>query len=76
MAWEKLVTARNELEAEMICGLLKSGGIPVQQKYKGIDQCLKIIMGPVVTVEIWVPAEHLAEAREMINSFSGHQNLL
>lgn len=54
----------------MISGLLEGGGIPTRRRYKGIDQYLKIIMGPVVAVEIWVPEENFPEALEMISSFS------
>ncbi len=71
MAWKKLLTAHNDLEAEMICGLLNGEGIPTQRRYKGVDQYLKIIMGPVVAVEIWVPEEHIEEALAIVKSFSG-----
>lgn len=74
MAWKKLTTARNDLEAEMISGLLRGAEIPFQHRYKGINQYLKIIMGPVVAVEIWVPEERLAEALAMIESFPGENN--
>ncbi|MBE3585232.1 DUF2007 domain-containing protein [Desulfofundulus thermocisternus] len=40
MAWEKLLTAANDLEADMIAGLLKQAGIPTRYKYSGINSYL------------------------------------
>jgi len=70
MIWKKLITARNEPEAGMICGLLEVHGVLTQRRYKGIDQYLNIIMGPVATVQIWVPEEQIQEARTILESFS------
>ncbi|MCL6447774.1 MAG: DUF2007 domain-containing protein [Armatimonadetes bacterium] len=74
MTWKKLTTAHNDLEAEMIGGLLRGAEIPFQRRYKSINQYLKIIMGPVVAVEIWVPEEQLAEALALLESFSKDNN--
>ncbi|MDQ0286277.1 hypothetical protein J2Z49_001389 [Desulfofundulus luciae] len=73
MAWEKLCTAANDLEADMIAGLLNHAGIPTQRKYSGINRCLKVIMGPVVALEIWVPAARIQEAREILAAFTQNQ---
>lgn len=70
MKWEKLLSALNDLEADMICGLLENEGILTQRKYSGINQYLKIVMGPVVEVEIWVPYDRITEARQIIEAFS------
>lgn len=73
MTWEKLCTAANDLEADMIAGLLNHSGIPTQRKYPGINRCLKVIMGPVVALEIWVPAVRIREAREVLAAFTGNE---
>lgn len=69
MAWEKLFTAANELEAKLITGLLSAAGIPYRYRYSDINRYLKIVMGPVVDVEIWIPGEKMAQAREIIRAF-------
>ncbi|SHF21013.1 Putative signal transducing protein [Desulfofundulus australicus DSM 11792] len=74
MAWEKLLTAANDLEADMIAGLLKQAGIPTRYKYSGINSYLKVVMGPVVPLEIWVPAEKIREAQEILAAFTGNKS--
>lgn len=70
MPWKKLCTAANDIEAEMIAGLLADAGIPIQRKYTGINQYLKVVMGPVVPVEIWVPQGKVSEAKDIIKAFT------
>ena len=74
MTWKKLTTVNNDLEAEMIGGLLRGAEIPCQRRYKGINQYLKIIMGPVVAVEIWVPEERLDEAQSLLETCPEDKN--
>lgn len=71
MEWKKLATVEGDLEADVVCGLLEGEGIPTKRKYRGIDQYLKIVMGPVVAVEIWVPEERHKEAGEILKAFEG-----
>lgn len=73
MEWKKLATVDGDLEAEVVCGLLEGEGIPARKKYRGIDQYLKIVMGPVVAVEIWVPEEKFAEAGAILKSFEARE---
>ncbi|OAT85210.1 putative signal transducing protein [Desulfotomaculum copahuensis] len=73
MKWEKLCVAANEIEAGMIAGLLENEGIPVDLTYSGINNYLKIFMGPVVAVEIRVPAGKVRGAREIVAAFTGRE---
>lgn len=70
MSWLKIFDAANDIEADMICTLLKNEGIMTQRKYKGANSYLKILMGPIVHTEIWVPAEKAEEASLIIKVFS------
>lgn len=74
MKWTKLADALNEMEATMIIGLLENEGIPTRKKYSGINQYLKIVMGPVVALEIWVPADREEEARNIIEAFAANNH--
>ncbi|RJQ28519.1 MAG: hypothetical protein C4589_06360 [Peptococcaceae bacterium] len=65
--WARLLNAGNEMEADMICGLLEGEGIPTAKKYKGPN----IIIGPSVGLEIWAPENRLEEAAVIIKAFSG-----
>lgn len=74
MEWKKLYLAANEIEAGLIAGLLKSEDIPVDLKYSGINNYLKIFMGPVVAVEIRVPAGKIREAKEIMAAFTSRKD--
>lgn len=63
-----LVNCRDDFEAQIIEGLLKSGGIPVHRKYRGTGQALKIYGGVGQNVDIYVPEERLEEARLLLES--------
>lgn len=69
MKWVKLTSARNEIEAGMICGLLEGEGILTTRKYKGPNQYLSIVMGPVVELDIWVPEDRLEESAGILKTF-------
>ncbi|MEW5763091.1 MAG: DUF2007 domain-containing protein [Bacillota bacterium] len=69
MTWVKLAAVRNDLEADILCGLLQAEDIPVQKKYPRAGQYLRVFLGPVVEVEVWVPDSREAEARRLMVIF-------
>lgn len=65
--WAFLVQATNDLEAEVICGLLREASIPVRQK--DIDSLMgfvRVVGGYVWGIDIFVPREALPRARALI----------
>jgi len=69
MEWVKLASVRNDMEADLLGGLLDGEGIPVQKKYPRAGQYLKVFLGPVVEVEVWVPVTREEEARRVLEVF-------
>jgi len=69
MHWQKLCTASDQVEADLIAGLLDGEGIPVKFARSGINNYLKVVMGPVVAVDILVPAEQITEAATILEAF-------
>lgn len=69
MEWVKVASVRNDLEADILTGLLEGEGVPVQKRYPRAGQYLKVFLGPVVEVELWVPAGREAEARRIMAAF-------
>jgi hypothetical protein len=65
------VTAGDSLEAEMIKGMLETAGIPVmlQGTNIGFRRLGSVAGGPV---DVVVPAERLAEARELLEEAEKH----
>jgi pyrophosphatase PpaX len=64
-----LMTANDELQANIIESLLKVYGIPLRRKYKGNDTYGKIFMGLTVHgIDLFVPESALEEAREIIEN--------
>ena len=64
-----LVSAGNNVEADLIEALLESYKIPVMKKYKGADGYLNIYMGMTNSgIDLYVPSNALETAREIINS--------
>jgi pyrophosphatase PpaX len=64
-----LMTAKDELQANIIESLLKVYGIPVRRAYKGNDAFGKIVMGLTVNgIDLFVPNSVLLEARGLIEN--------
>lgn len=64
--WVFLKSTLNDIEADVISGLLEANGIPTMRKYPNISGLAKIYLGSSFGVEIYVPNEHLEEARLLI----------
>ncbi|MCK9218252.1 MAG: DUF2007 domain-containing protein [Firmicutes bacterium] len=63
-----LLQAYNEVEANIIEGLLGQYNINIIKRYKGNKGYLKIIMGTVFGVDIFVMSKDYKEAMEIIES--------
>jgi hypothetical protein len=69
MDWELLTTVVNDIDFEMVAGILQMGEIPVIRKVKGIDGFLQIILGtPVSGIDIYVPKDRFQEATDLLNA--------
>ena len=75
--WDFLTTVANDIEFEMMAGLLHMGEIPVVRKVKGIDGFIQIILGmPMSGIDIYVPKDRYQEAIELINSDVNEEEFL
>lgn len=61
-----LTEAYNDIEADIICGLLKTRGIQYEKLHRGPYQGLGVIMGQEIGVTVMVLPEQLAEARLLL----------
>ncbi|MEW5784686.1 MAG: DUF2007 domain-containing protein [Bacillota bacterium] len=64
--WAFLVEAFNDLEAEIILGLLESGGIPAQKADDLFTGAMRVIGGQAYEVRILVPEKYLEQARALL----------
>ncbi len=68
--WERVETVSGDIYPELIRGLLESNGIPVILSQEGAGKsAYHFSVGPLSQVEIIVPSENLAQARELIDAF-------
>ena len=69
MSLVRVTTVANEIEAEMVCGLLRTEGIAATQRRTdfaaGAADASTTAAGPR---EIYVPAEELERARELLDA--------
>lgn len=64
-----LMTANNELQANIVESLLKVYGIPLRRRYKGNDTYGKIVMGLTIHgIDLYVPMSALEEAKGIIEN--------
>ncbi len=67
--WVFLIQAVNDLEAEIICGLLREASIPVQRKDGDpLIGFMRVVGGQSGDVDIFVPPELLARARSLLTA--------
>jgi len=73
--WMVLVEAANDIEADIICGLLQEKGIPARKAdsspYTG---AMRVIGGMAVEVQILVPESFLDQAKELLAAFEADLN--
>jgi hypothetical protein len=67
---DKLVTiykAANQIEAELIKGLLESEDIPTLLKYESLGQVYGLTVDGLGQVEVQVPTKYARDAEDLIN---------
>ena len=75
--WDLLTTVANDIEFEMVAGILQMGEIPVIRKVKGIDGFIQIILGvPIAGIDIYVPKDRYLEANELLNADINEEEFL
>ncbi|SHI41915.1 putative signal transducing protein [Lutispora thermophila] len=65
-----LVQVFNDVEADIVEGLLKDCGIVSIRKYKGAKGYMKVVMGTAMGVDIYVKPEDYKEAKEILESIN------
>lgn len=73
--WKFLIHAHNDLEADVIIGLLETHGIPTVKKYKAIENYVKIITGMVTGVWLYVPGDMLDLASQILKATEEKHNI-
>ena len=63
-----LLQVYNDVEADIVEGLLSQYNIPVIKKYRGNRSFIKTIMGTVLGVDVFVRAEDFKEAKEIVEN--------
>lgn len=63
-----LVSCKDDFEAQILMGLLASANIPVEKKYRGVGQYLKVFGGLGRDVDLYVPDDRLEEALQLLDS--------
>jgi hypothetical protein len=75
--WDCLTTVANDIEFEMVAGLLQMGEIPVIRKVRGVDGFIQIILGmPIAGIDLYVPRDRFQEALELLNSDVNEEDFL
>lgn len=75
--WDCLTTVANDIEFEMVAGLLQMGEIPVIRKVRGVDGFIQIILGmPIAGIDLYVPRDRFQEALELLNSDVNEEEFL
>mgnify|MGYP001143601657 CR=1 FL=1 len=63
--WVHLTSVANEIEYELMAGLLETGNIPVTMRSIGVDRFVGV---PMAGIEVMVPAHRYDEAVQIINT--------
>jgi hypothetical protein len=63
--WISVATVANDIEFEITAGLLKTAGIPVIRKVKGVDG--HILGAPSGGIDIIVPEDRYEEVMKLLN---------
>lgn len=63
-----LVEVYNEIEADIVEGLLEENGIPSIRKYKGTQGYMKVLLGTSLGVDIFVDPKDYEQAKEVLEN--------
>ncbi|MBS3943016.1 MAG: DUF2007 domain-containing protein [Dethiobacter sp.] len=67
--WELLVEVFNDVEADLVCGLLQSAGIPCRKEDSDtLTGAMRVIGGQAFEIQILVPERLLKQARDLLIS--------
>lgn len=67
--WMVLTTVANDIEFEMVSGLLATAEIPSVRKVRGVDGYLQVILGvPIAGIDVLVPRDRFAEAQQLLEA--------
>ncbi len=68
--WVVLRNVMNDIEYELVKGVLEMGGIPCVAHIRGMDGYLKILTGTPFNegIDVLVPSDRLQEAVELLKS--------
>jgi hypothetical protein len=69
--WVQVASIQAEVQAELLRGLLEAQGIPVLLSREGAGRALGLTIGPLGEVNILVPGEFQAEAKNIIRQYEG-----
>ncbi len=65
--WAFLMQAFNDLEAEIVCGLLREASIPVRRKDSDpLTGAMRVVGGQAYEIDIFVPQQMLLRARALL----------
>jgi hypothetical protein len=67
---KSIYKAANQIEAELIKGMLESEGIPALLKYESLGQVYGLTVDGLGQVEVQVPTKYVQDAENLINSMS------
>ena len=65
-----LLQVYNDVEADIVEGLLSQYNIPVIKKYRGNRSFIKTIMGTVLGVDVFVRAEDFKAAKDIVENIN------
>ncbi len=65
-----LLQVYNDVEADIVEGLLSQYNIPIIKKYRGNKSFIKTIMGTVLGVDVFVRAEDFKAAKDIVENIN------
>lgn len=67
--WRVVTTVANDIEYEMVAGVMGMANIPVVGQTLGVDSLMKVLLGvPMRGIEVKVPPDRYEEAVKLLNS--------
>jgi hypothetical protein len=70
LTWEVLTEVQGRLEAEFIKSYLEAQGIDVELFQESVGQTMGITIDGLGTVQIFVPKEQAADARQLLEEYN------
>jgi len=70
LTYEVLTEVQGRLEAEFLKSFLEANGIDVELFQESVGQTMGITIDGLGSVQIFVPKEQAAEARQLLNEYN------